>query len=152
VILLDTNVLIYASDRSAPHHDWARRTIAEAVSSEGGAIDAVSLAELCVGDGEPETVAQRVRSWGVEILNVPAAAAEVCARAYRLYRARRLSQSAKEAPTMPLPDFFIGAHAQVMGWSLATADEDRIRTYFPSVRLSTPSSEAAAAERVHTLK
>jgi predicted nucleic acid-binding protein len=38
----------------------------------------------------------------------------------------------------PLPDFFIGAHAQVMGWTLATADESRFTTYFPSVRLLTP--------------
>jgi predicted nucleic acid-binding protein len=37
-----------------------------------------------------------------------------------------------------LPDFFIGAHAQIMGWPLATADEGRFRTYFPSVILRTP--------------
>ena len=57
-----------------------------------------------------------------------------------MYRERRLSQSGKESPVMPLPDFFIGAHAQVMGWPLATADEGRIRTYFPSVVLKLPPS------------
>ena len=147
MILLDTNVLIYASDKRAPHHDWARRTIAEAVSGEGAAIDAVSLAEICVGEEEPGTAAQRIRNWGVEILSVPATAAEVCANAYRVYRERRLSQSGKESPAMPLPDFFIGAHAQVMGWPLATADDGRIRTYFPSVTIRSPSS-AAPSQRV----
>jgi predicted nucleic acid-binding protein len=39
---------------------------------------------------------------------------------------------------MPLPDFFIGAHAEVMGWPPATADEGRFRTSFPSVTLETP--------------
>jgi hypothetical protein len=39
---------------------------------------------------------------------------------------------------MPLPDFFIGAHAEIMGWTLATADADRYRTYFPKVKLKTP--------------
>jgi len=39
---------------------------------------------------------------------------------------------------MPLPDFFIGAHAQIMGWQLATADEGRFQTYFPSVALMMP--------------
>jgi len=32
----------------------------------------------------------------------------------------------------------LGADAQVMGWPLATADEGRFRTYFPSVPLRLP--------------
>ncbi len=116
----------------------ARETIAEAVSGGGAAINAVSLAETCVGDQEPETVADRIRSWGVEILDVPAAASAVGAAAFRAYRARQKAASGASCPTVPLPDFFIGAHAQIMGWSLATADEGRFRTYFPAVTLKTP--------------
>ena len=138
MILLDTNVLIYAFDPGSPHCEWARDTIADAVASDGAAINAVSLAEICVGDSDPQMVAPRVRSWGVEILDVPTAAAEVCARAYRQYRKRRISQSENEAPDMPLPDFFIGAHARIMSWELATADRARFDTYFPSVSLTTP--------------
>ncbi len=96
--------------------------IVEAVSTEGAAINAVCLAEICVGEDDPATVADRIRGWGVEVIDVPAAAADVCAAAYRKYRERRRQQSGKESPRTPLPDFFIGAHAQVMGWTLATAD------------------------------
>lgn len=138
MILLDTNVLIYAADRTSPHSDWARAAVADAVADEGAAINAVILAEVCVGDEEPETAADRIRSWGVDILDVPAAAAPVCAQAYSVYRQRRASESGKDAPHVPLPDFFIGAHAQILGCSLATADADRFRTYFPSVDLKTP--------------
>ena len=113
-------------------------TIAVAVAGDGAAINAVSLAELCVGDAEPSTVADRIRSWGVTILDVPAAVAAVCATAYRHYRQRRLVQSALPVPTLPLPDFFIGAHAQIMGWDLATADRGRFQTYFPAVTLKLP--------------
>ena len=42
------------------------------------------------------------------------------------------------APKTPLPDFFIGAHADTMGWKLATRDGDRIARYFPEVSLVTP--------------
>jgi predicted nucleic acid-binding protein len=138
VILLDTNVLIYASDGRPPQRRWARRTIAEAVSGDGAAINAVTLAELCVGDAEPATVADRVRAWGIDVLDVPVAAAEISARAFLSYRQRHKRDSGKDSLTIPLPDLFIGAHAQMMGWTLATADTDRYKTYFPKVKLKTP--------------
>ena len=138
MILLDTNVLIYASDLDSPHSRWSRQTIADAVADGGAAINAVSLAEICVGDEEPDTVADRIRSWGVEILDIPAAAADICAEAYRRYRKRRASQAGGPAPVMPLPDFFIGAHAKIMSWELATVDQGRFHTDFPSVRLRMP--------------
>ena len=138
MMLLDTNVMIYAGDRTSPFHSWAADTVADAASGDGAAINAVVLAEVCVGDREPEIVADRIRSWGVAILDVPAAVAPVCADAYRSYRQRRKEESGKDSPRLPLPDFFIGAHAQVMGWSVATADPERFKTYFPSVVLETP--------------
>lgn len=138
MILLDTNVPIYAFDSDSPFCQWARETIADAVGGDGAAINAVCLAEICVGDGDPRSVADRIRSWGVEILDVPTAAAEACAQAFRRYRKRRASQSGTPAPSMPLPDFFIGAHAEIMGWELATADRGRFQTYFPEVSLKTP--------------
>lgn len=138
MILLDTNVLIYASTNLSPFLNWARRTIAEGVSKDGAAVNAVSLAELCVGDAEPATVADRLQSWGIVLLDVPAIASAPCAKAYLEYRGRRRAESGRDAPSLPLPDFFIGAHVQVMGWPLATADEGRFRTYFPTVALLTP--------------
>jgi hypothetical protein len=138
MILLDTNVLIYAFDPDSLLCEWARETIADAVAGKGAAINAVSVAEICVGDADPPTVADRVRSWGVEILDVPAAAAAVSAQAYRRYRDRRIKQSRKPVPDMPLPDFFIGAHAKIMNCEIATADRGRFDTYFPAVPLRTP--------------
>lgn len=139
MILLDTNVVIYASDGRSKLGRWSRRLIADAVSNEGAAINAVSLAEVCVGDCDPQTAADRIRSWGVSILDIPAAAAPLCAAAYQRYRLRCKADCGKDSSAVPLPDFFIGAHAQIMGWHLATADEGRFKTYFPHVTLLTPA-------------
>lgn len=138
MILLDTNVLIYASLPQSDFHEWAVSTIADAAAGDGCAVDSVSLAEICVGDSDPSSVADRIGRWGVEVVDTPAAAAVACAAAFRTYRARRRDQSGSEAPSTPLPDFFIGAHALVRGWDLATADPQRFRTYYPEVRLITP--------------
>ncbi|MEP7013402.1 MAG: PIN domain-containing protein [Acidobacteriota bacterium] len=138
MILLDTNVLIYASTARSPFFEWARQTIAEGVSEGGAAVNTVCLSEVCVGDAEPELVADRLRSWGITLLDIPVAAAEPCASAYFRYRERRRAESGRDSPSIPLPDFFIGAHAMVMGWPIATADEGRFQTYFPAVALRTP--------------
>jgi len=138
VILLDTNVLIYASTQNSPFEAWSKQIIADAVVTQGAAVNAISLAEICAGENQPEKVADTIRSWGINILDIPAAAAEISAIAYRDYRKRRHIHSDKDSPITPLPDFFIGAHAQIMGWSLATADLGRFQTYFPSVILITP--------------
>ena len=42
------------------------------------------------------------------------------------------------APKMPLPDFFIGAQAEVMDWKVATRDQARFEKYFPGIALVTP--------------
>ena len=138
MILLDTNVLIYASLPNSEFHDWAVSTIADSVAGDGCAVDSVSLAELCVGDSDPSTVPGRLRQWGVDVLDTPASAATACAAAFSTYLARRRSQGRTDQPKTPLPDFFIGAHAEVRGWDLATADPQRFRSYFPGVRLITP--------------
>ena len=58
--LLDTNVLIYASDLGSRYHFWATAVIGDPVSSAGAAVNAVSLAEACVGSRAPEAIAARI--------------------------------------------------------------------------------------------
>jgi AbrB family looped-hinge helix DNA binding protein len=56
----------------------------------------------------------------------------VAGKADRIYRRR-----GGEKPGV-LSDFFIGAHAAVLGVPLLTRDARRFRRYFPSVLLLTP--------------
>ncbi len=104
----------------------------------GAAVNAVTVAELCAGDRHPEMVEQDLKNWGIKILDLPAAAASVCGLAHRRYTLARRASGGGLSPKIPLPDFFIGAHAEIMKWKLATRDFERIARYFPKVQLLTP--------------
>ncbi|MFN0126696.1 MAG: type II toxin-antitoxin system VapC family toxin [Verrucomicrobiales bacterium] len=139
MILLDSNVLIDAFDSTAPAHGWAVGLVRDGLLGNGVAINPVILAELCVGDRYPDTVASRLDTLGVRFLDLPAGTALRCAQAYAAYLENRRHQPAPPPPKTPLPDFFIGAHASTLGLPLATADVSRYQIYFPEVELRTPS-------------
>jgi len=40
---------------------------------------------------------------------------------------------------LPMPDFYIGAHAAVAGYRLLTRDVRRYRTYFPTIEIIAPA-------------
>jgi predicted nucleic acid-binding protein len=138
MILFDTNVVIDAKDSSSASHAWSVRLIQEAVAGEGGGINAVILAELCAGSPKPADIEPEIRKLGLEVFDLPAAASEICGAAYRRYVLARRASGGGIAPKIPLPDFFIGAHAEIMKWKLATRDAERISKYFQKVHLLTP--------------
>jgi predicted nucleic acid-binding protein len=140
MILIDTNVLIEARDRMSPYRRWAQEVIADGLSADGIALNAIIFAELCVGQKHPEDVEADLRARGLAIVDVPVAAAALCARAYSRYLLARKKSGGGKASTVPLPDFFIGAHAELMGWRLATRDVELYRVYFPAVELIEPTA------------
>ena len=138
MILLDTNVVVDALDRRSAFRKWAVDQIENAVLAEGGAVNVVSIAETCAGTNAPGDIIAGLEALGLELVDVPVKAGPVCGKAYSRSRAARRTSGGGTAPSTPLPDFLIGAHAEAMGWKLATRDGQRFRTYFPSVELVEP--------------
>ncbi len=48
-------------------------------------------------------------------------------------------KKSKGTKSSPLPDFYIGAQAAVLGLDLVTRDTTRYKTYFPTVDLICPN-------------
>jgi hypothetical protein len=135
--LLDTNVIVDALDRSQANHQWAKKQIEDVVAEEGGGISVVTLAELCAGARNPLDAEPEIKRLGLTVHDLPAVAA-TCGKAYRRYVIARRNSGGGLSPKMPLPDFFIGAQAEVMDWKIATRDHGRFEKYFPTVALVTP--------------
>jgi len=138
VTLFDTSVVIDARDSGSRFHIWAKEQIAEAVAGEGAAVDSVVLAEASVRAKAPEDVPTLLERFGMTLLPLPISASVPAAKAFALYLERLAKEGKRPLSRMLLPDFLIGAHAESEAMKLVTRDPERVRTYFPKVRLIVP--------------
>jgi predicted nucleic acid-binding protein len=130
--LIDTNVLLDLFTDDPRWADWSLRQL-EGVSLKGPlAINEVAYAELSVRFAAIETLDAALAEAGVSMEPIPRAALFLAGKAFQRYRGRGGAKSGV------LPDFFIGAHAAVTGWTLLTRDARRYRTSFPKVQLVAP--------------
>jgi hypothetical protein len=96
------------------------------------AINPIVYSEISVSFAGQTEVDDRLDAMEIGVLDIPRAAAFLAGKAYVHYR-RKGGTNANV-----LPDFFIGAHAAVLGCTLLTRDTRRYSTYFPTVRLISP--------------
>jgi hypothetical protein len=132
MILVDTNVHLDVLSDDPNWAEWSSRQLAKARAGGPIVINAVIYAELASGYATQEELDDYVTAVAFDRQALPWEAAFLAGRAFMAYRRRGGNKTA------PLPDFFIGAHAQVAGLPLLTRDATRYRSYFPKVKLIAP--------------
>jgi predicted nucleic acid-binding protein len=130
--LVDTSVLLDVATGDPVWADWSSRALAGAVRSGPVLINPVVFAEVSVGFTRVEELDDALPPDIFRREPLPYVAAFLAGKAFLTYRRRGGTK------TLPLPDFFIGAHAAVAEFALLTRDARRFRTYFPTVRLICP--------------
>ncbi len=133
MVLVDTNVLLdlFTDDRT--WRGWSEEAMRDALVNDTAAINPIIYAEASIGFPESRVLDRHLDDLTLQRLPLPYEAAFPAGRAFLRYGRAGGQRSA------PLPDFYIGAHAQAQGLTLLTRDPDRYRTYFPSVRLIAPT-------------
>lgn len=131
--LIDSSVLLDIMAPS-PWRQWSEENLAEAVDAGEVAINQVIYAEVAVGFATQGQLERTLQGAAIKRLSLPWASAWLVADAFGRYR------RAGGPHTLPLPDFFIGAHAQAAGLTLLTRAPACVKTYFPDVVLITPPS------------
>ena len=132
VVLVDTNVLLDLFTDDPQWRSWSERALADALMTDGVGINQIVYAEVSLAFDDAASLDQELSGLLVARLQLPYGAAFGAARAFLRYRR---AGGVREAP---LPDFFIGAHAESEGLKLLTRDAGRYRTYFPAVDLIAP--------------
>ena len=131
-VLIDSNVLLDLITEDRQWFAWSYTTITDAAEHSRLIINPIVYAEISVRYSSIEDLNAAIPTTMVDREPIPYEAAYLAGKAFSIYRKR----GGKKRST--LPDFFIGAHASVAGYTLLTRDATRYRTYFPRLALIAP--------------
>lgn len=131
--LVDSNVLLDIATEDPAWYEWSAEAVADAANQGPLVINAIVYAEVSIGFAAIEELDDALPADVFVREQLPYEAAFLAGKAFLAYRRRGGARS------VPLPDFYIGAHAAINGYHLLTRDAQRYRTYFPTVRLLIPT-------------
>lgn len=133
-ILIDSNVILDVVAEGGAWLHWSRTRLAEARNRADLIINPIVYAEASVRFEIADQFDRMITSSGFIREGLPWPAAFKAGKAHHEYRTRGGARAGT------LPDFFIGAHAEVQGYLLLTRDPRRYRAYFPAVELIAPDT------------
>ena len=130
--LVDSNVLLDIVTDDSEWRDWSASMVEMAMEDGRLYINPIIYAEVSVQFGTIEELEDALPLRFCRRVDLPWSAAFLAGKAHLAYRRRGGTR------TSTLPDFYIGAHAAVAGFTLLTRDARRYREYFPTLKLIAP--------------
>ena len=134
MIFVDTNVLVDVLSNEPQWADWSIHQLRMQSKIHVLSINPIIYAELSSAFTKIEDLENVVKTMQLKMIQIPRPALFLAAKAFHLYRQRG------GVKHNVLGDFFIGAHAAVNQVPILTRDTQRYQTYFPTVRLISPSA------------
>lgn len=131
-LLFDTSVLLDIATADPLWLPWSEKQFRMAATQGPILINPIIYAELAPSFASAADLDRWLDPAIFQRLPLPYAAGWLAAQAFVKYRRTGGNKSS------PMPDFYIGAHAETEGLTLVTRDLSRYRTYFPKVTLITP--------------
>jgi hypothetical protein len=131
-ILVDSNILLDVLTNDPHWFERSAATLARLGADHELVINPIVYAELSVGFDRIEDLDAALPDEFFRREALPWEAAFLAGKCFVKYR------RAGGARRVPLPDFYIGAHAAVRRMPLLTRDAGRYRTYFPKLELVVP--------------
>jgi len=131
-VLVDSNVILDVATNDPTWGEWSSQALARAADESVLVINPIVFAEVSVGFDRVEDLEEALPISLYRRDPLPYEAAFLAGKSFLAYRrsgGRRMT---------PLPDFYIGAHAAIVGHQLLTRDPRRYRTYFPRLILISP--------------
>jgi predicted nucleic acid-binding protein len=132
--LVDSNVLIDVLGSDKTWLEWSIDALDRCAAQGPLVIDEIIFAELAVRSRSEDALTSDLERLSISLERMPVPALYLAGKTFAKYRASGGTRASL------LPDFFVGAHAQIAGLAILTRDARRYRTHFPAVQLITPET------------
>ncbi|MDO8979948.1 MAG: type II toxin-antitoxin system VapC family toxin [Afipia sp.] len=129
---VDTNILIYLLNDQEAFHGWAKEAVAERRNYGPLVVCDIVYSEFSVSMEDLEKTNSAIAQLAMERLQFTD---EVLFRAGKAYQQHRQNGGSK---SNVLPDFLIGAQAELEDAPLVTNDQKNYKTYFPKLTIIQP--------------
>ena len=130
--LVDSNVILDVLTEDAEWSDWSASMLAETARAGPLAINPIIYGEVSIRFDRVEDLDNALPLHYYRRLPLPWEAGFLAGQCFVAYRRRGGPRRS------PMPDFYIGAHAAIAGFTLLTRDARRYRQYFPTLRVIAP--------------
>ena len=131
--LVDSDVLLDVATEDPTWFQWSADALTAAANEGPLVINAIVYAEVSIGFSTIEDLDDALPPEVFAREPLPFEAGFLAGKAFLAYRRRG------GARPVPLPDFYIGAHAAINGHRVLTRDAHRYRSYFPTVQVLSPA-------------
>lgn len=131
-LLVDSNIILDIFLDDPKWADWSITALVDTSHNSTLYINQIVYTEVSIGFKKIEELESALHAGGFRMLEIPKEALFLAGKAYLHYR------RSKGTKKSPLPDFYIGAHAAVLGMDLISRDSGRYKTYFPTINIICP--------------
>ena len=132
-VLVDTNVWVDCIDPKSDWHNWAVEQLQTCSEKCPLQVNLIIYTELLVPGPDIDALDELLDIYETLRSPLPWSCGALAAKAFGLYRRRGGTRR------LPLPDFFIGAHAAVANLTVLTRDPTGYISYFPRLAVLGPN-------------
>lgn len=131
-VFVDSCILLDLFTDDPVWADWSENILDQYSQTNTLYINSIVYTEVSIGFNQIEELEKAIALLSIKVIEIPREALFLTGKAFLKYRKN------KDTKNVPLPDFFIGAHAAVSSFALITRDVAKFKTYFPQVKLVHP--------------
>lgn len=129
MVMVDSCVLLDIFTEDEFWYSRSANTLEMYGETDELAINPIIYGEISVGFSRIEELERVLPAALFKRLPIPPEAAFLAGKAFLTYKKRDGGRRS------PLPDFYIGAHAAILGIPLISRDVKRFRSYFPKLKI-----------------